>query len=275
MENAKRKRGRPRKNVDLNKKKNNVENKEENIVLFLALSDEEQNSEDDNRFTVNDTDTRNDRVDSITNSDSGSDSDTYDDSESDDLSFDKKQLTVKTLIEEIKKRDAIISNLKNKSNVLSTYTATKHSNINYHCTILVNSSTNEKIEPTVTESKCWWCDYSFDTLPIYIPNYLKNGKYYVFGNFCSFNCAAKYNSILLKDYKRQTRHALICSLKEKITGYYSPIKLAPERELLQSKGGTYSIDQYRKEFDVLSLDVRMNIPPTIPLIHVIEEKNKD
>ena len=53
----KRKRGRPRKIVKLEPPKRDPsetrEKKEENIVLFLALSDTENSSENNNGFTIN------------------------------------------------------------------------------------------------------------------------------------------------------------------------------------------------------------------------------
>ncbi|VBB18260.1 hypothetical protein YASMINEVIRUS_723 [Yasminevirus sp. GU-2018] len=268
---VKRKRGRPRKNAEKvePKPEQKKEKKDENIVLFLALSDEESNdSEEDNRFTVNDdTATNKGRVvESLSDSD-----------ESDEVfNVNNKQLTVKTLIEEIKKRDAIIANLRSKGgSVLSSYNSTKHSNINYHCVQVANMETGKEFVPTETECKCWWCDETFDNLPAYIVNYLRGGVYYVFGNFCSFNCALKYNIKMLKDFKCNTRHALTNNLRIKVTGETGPIKLAGDRELLRSKGGKCSVEKFREGFSVVTSEMRMNIPPIIPLVHVIEEGRRD
>jgi hypothetical protein len=275
MEQIKRKRGRPRKNTNNipEKKKNEEKKTDENIVLFLALSSEEEdnNSEEDNRFTINDTETKKNDVESLSESESDSDSEELSDKLSNTCEFDTKML-----IEEIKKRDLIINNLKSRGNsILNSSNSTKPYTINYHCVQIADSKTGKEFVPHRTHIKCWWDDEEFDNLPAYIVNYYKNGKYYVFGNFCSFNCAAKYNVKMLKDYKCSTRYALINNLKSKITGDDSPIKLAPERELLKSKGGLYTIDKFREGFSVISSNLRMNIPPIIPLVHVIEEGNKD
>ena len=104
---------------------------------------------------------------------------------------------------------------------------------------------------------------------------MRNGVYYVFGNFCSFNCAAKYNVKMLKDYKCGTRHALTQTLKAIVTGDSSPIKLAGDRELLQSKGGKYSVEKFREGFTIMSSKLLLNMPPIIPLVHVIEESVRD
>jgi hypothetical protein len=80
---------------------------------------------------------------------------------------------------------------------------------------------------------------------------------------------------MLNDYKYQTRHSLLQNLKAKTTRSNEPIKFAPQRELLISKGGPYTIDQFRKGFTICSFDMHMNIPPLMPLVHTIEERVRD
>ena len=269
----KRKRGRPRKNIEKeiqhNRIKKNEKKKDENIVLFLSLSDNESNkSEDENRFTVHDTETANKIVDSISDSDEN-------DSMS-EFNIDNKHLNVKMLIDEIKKRDKIIINLRNKlGGNGDNCTANKPLTINYHCVQLSNVDKNNKFIPKETEYDCWWCDESFDNIPAYLVNNYKNGVYYIFGNFCSFNCALKYNSKMLNDNKTATRYALTNNLRIKVTGINTPIKMAGDRELLKSKGGLYTIEKFREGFNCISSQLRINMPPLIPLLHVIEEDRRD
>ena len=232
--------------------------------------DDSGDSGEDNRFTVNDTETKNDIVDSI------SDFDTNSNESKDVFNMNNKQLTVKMLIEEVKKRDLIIGKLKNKGgSILNTYTSSKPTNINYHCVQMVNSDNMKSFVPNSTQCECWWCDNTFDDLPAYIVNYYRNNIYYVFGNFCSFNCALKYNIKMLKDFKCNTRHALTNSLRIKVTGVITPIKFAGDRELLISKGGKITIEKFRDGFSVISSNLKINIPPLIPLVHVIEEWTRD
>ncbi len=330
MENAKRKRGRPRKNNDFQEEKSKNDQKksdDENIILFLALDDDvheqpkiqeksqepnqpnqpnqtkikiqsknqstkirnnqnnndENDSGEDNRFTVHDTETKN-AVDSLSDSESDSDynSDSDSDSDSDSESFNisnndqiiTEKQKIKMLIDELKRKDTIINNLKNRTNISNSHNpSNKNSNISYHCVQLVDSKTGEKFIPQKTNIECWWCDHSFDNLPAFIANYYRNGEYYIFGNFCSFNCAAKYNIRMLKDYKCVTRHALINSLKIKTTKDMTPIKLASERETLEKKGGKCSIEKYREDFCMCNSNMTMDMPPMIPLMHVIDEGN--
>lgn len=192
------------------------------------------------------------------------------------FNVDDKQLTVKTLIEEIKKRDIIINQLRKKgASVLSSYNTNKPTVINYHCVQIANADSGKPFKPIETECRCWWCDDTFSNIPAYIVNYYRNEIYYVFGNFCSFNCALKYNIKMLKDFKCNTRHALTNNLRMKVTGDTGPIRLAGDRELLKSKGGTYSIQKFREGFSIISSDMKISMPPIIPLVHVIEEGKRD
>lgn len=319
---TKRKRGRPRKNIEDNEKSEKpqkVEKKEKNdgnIILFLALSDEEppkqstnneyningnkniernhhghqhtrhseraklteltenteNNDSGEDHFTVNDTETRN-NIDSISEDDETTDSE----SDSNNTTIlpagftNNKTLTVANLLKEIKKRDAIIARLQNRNSGMSTYANNKASNISYHCVQVADTKSGKKFVPKITECKCWWCNETFNNLPAYIVNYYANETYFVFGNFCSFNCSLKYNVKMLKDYKCNTRYALTNSLRIKVTGDPSPIKFAGDPESLIQKGGICTIEKFREGFSVISPSLRMNMPPLIPLIHVLEE----
>jgi hypothetical protein len=314
METVKRKRGRPRKNIENNsseKQEENDEKKDENIVLYLAISDDSDNdSGDDNRFTTHDTETKN-------NVSSLSESDTDDEPELCVVDQkDPKKLNPEHLVEEIRKRDVLIQNLKNKeknrgmstggsangainssinqslNGMMSgskngsqngshngkngkTTNATrtvgsngKHLNVDYHCAQLADYKTGTIFVPKKTNVRCWWCDENFDNLPSYIVNVRKNGCDYIFGNFCSFNCGIKYNFKMLNDSAVWTRHALTLNLKARVTGDNSPIKPAFARELLKSKGGKYTIEEFREGFTVMPY-VQMSMPPLIPLVHTV------
>jgi len=91
------------------------------------------------------------------------------------------------------------------------------------------------------------------------------------GIFVVLIVLSKYNVKMLKDFKCNTRHALTNNLRIKVTGDSSPIKFAREREFLISKGGKCTIETFREGFSVISPSLRMNMPPIIPLVHVIEE----
>jgi len=152
-----------------------------------------------------------------------------------------KNITV--LLNEIKKKDAIIKNLKSvkKSNMLEYNSVQENT-----CKIMNNI-------------KCWWCDELFEGTPAHIVNYYVNDVYYVIGNFCSFNCALKHNLKMMKDYKYGSRNALTLNLKHKLTGNDNNIVLAKDREVLISKGGDLTIEQFRNGFTYVDEKLLSNV----------------
>lgn len=270
-------RGRPKKEVVIPEKREKSDKKkedEEEIVLFLNLSDSdnEKTSTCDNGFTVNDSES----YESSKDIDSVSES--YESSSAEVFGQGKN---VRTLMGEIRKRDIIIQNLKNKinnlntGNVLSTYTATRQNNTTYHNTNLINIKDGKPIVAENSKYDCWWCDHPFDSMPCFIPERYSDGNFYVFGNFCSFNCAATYNCKCINDYKSNTRESLLRKLRHLITGKDDPIKKADAREILLKKGGPKDIESFRRAFDNCSLHYQIDIPPQIPLLHTIEENVRD
>ncbi len=312
MDLQKRKRGRPRKNAGIFRKtvitgkkketvqknnedsetndsssesntnydvEDNVQNKktnDENIILYLALSDEDDNQQENSKFSANtgNTTIKNMLIDSLSDTEEDSEGDNFNDATSiKSFGDNNNTMNVKMLINEIKKRDVIIANLKNKTNYSANPygSSYKSPNINYHCIQMVDTKTGQYYVPQKTDIKCWWCDEQFDNLPVFIVNYYRDNIYYVFGNFCSFNCALKFNVKMLKDYKCSTRHALTLSFRTKVTGLTDPIKMAGDRELLVSKGGTQTIDKFRKGFSMINQSMQISMPPIIPLMHVIKD----
>ena len=74
----------------------------------------------------------------------------------------------------------------------------------------------------------------------------------------------------MKDPKVRARQALLMNMKDKNLGPDVKIKPADRRELLQSKGGPHTIDQFRQGFNFYEESADMDMPPMIPLVHVIK-----
>ena len=45
---------------------------------------------------------------------------------------------------------------------------------------------------TDTNIKCWHCDFTFMSRPVFIPTHMQDDFMIVHGNFCSFSCASAY-----------------------------------------------------------------------------------
>lgn len=193
--------------------------------------------------------------------------------------FNTKDHDVLILLKQIRRRDALISKLSNIPNVKKSTSSkidpfsnlkgfARSKNIGYHCP-LFDVNTEKEFIPKKNNIDCWWCDYGFDNIPAYIPQYYRDKKYYVFGNFCSFNCAFRYNN-QMKDSKVEKRDVLLKNLKNHCLGEDEEIRMAGDREILKKKGGPMEIEEFRACFHT---DVPvMDMPPMIPMMHVIKHQ---
>lgn len=255
----------------------------EELVLYLPLSDNHESNicgNNDSQFqsTINNTnvtDTHDEQLSCIatdidtdlnkTNKDS---TDIIDDNSGD----------INKLINEIKKRDIIIKNLKDNLKNFKTYHQDNILNINKDIkkTLinlgLISINDNKLIVANTSKYACWWCCHNFDTYPIFLPEKYVNKKYYVFGNFCSFGCVLAYNDNL-NDYRKSIREGLIKKMYKDIFSIECEIKSAGPKELLEKFGGPVNIDNYRDSKSVCSKNLNITIPPQIPLLSYFEEVN--
>ena len=133
-------------------------------------------------------------------------------------------------------------------------------------------SNNKNNWPESTNIHCWWCAHQFKNMPCAIPKYYINNKFYLYGCFCSFNCAAS-NIIYSGDNSKWEEMSLLNLLYKKIypsNDNMKKIKLAPPKECLKMFGGTMDIEEFRSNFNN---NIELNIikPPMISIIPTIEE----
>ena len=136
----------------------------------------------------------------------------------------------------------------------------------YIKTNLINIKNDQAIIVEKTEIACWWCTYQFDNPPIFLPEKLYDGTYYVRGCFCSLSCAMSYN-FQQNDYRVWERYALLRSLYE-IQGDLLP---APPREILTKFGGIVSIEKYRGSQEEHKI-YHLIFPPMISIVPILETK---
>jgi hypothetical protein len=278
-ESTSRPRGRPRKilpTTSTQHKSKNIDSDSENekspIALHIPLYDDSSSEiSEKNEFTMKDEDSENEKTKKeqklimyLT------------DDESDD------EYNVKTLKKKLKKKDELIKKLKYEMNTKSD---------GYNDT---NYSFNKKKDPNVnllkmklyskdgicniaekTKFACWWCTYNFENPPCFIPEKYNNGKYFVFGCFCSYNCALSY---ILKDdeYKVANRVSLIKRLYSELYETDDPLYPSPPRELLNKFGGPMSIDEYKNSNKNLDLkEYKMKFANIIQNPIYFEETKKE
>ena len=132
--------------------------------------------------------------------------------------------------------------------------------------------------PRRSDLLCWWCCSAFTNVPAYLPvkvniDVVKGEGEFVFtGNFCSWNCVKRY-AVHLEDHKKHpkgcyyigllayltvcktlpceddTLHELgLCECVDK----YKGVSLPMGKEVLTSFGGTLTIEEYRRDFHIIT-----------------------
>ena len=94
------------------------------------------------------------------------------------------------------------------------------------------------------KASCFWCTCEFDTNPCYIPKHFDSNNLFVYGNFCTPECALGYllNELLDDTTKHERCHLLNYIYSDNVTN----IKPALDPRYILSKFyGNLSIDEYR------------------------------
>lgn len=248
------KRGRPKKNSDI-PILNNIENIEEDIILYFPKKIFKDNKEEkeNNKENINNKEEIN---------------------EIPLLSISENEDNKKKIKKERKNNVECIK-IDNKNN--KKVKKEKEKNVNNkkeELSIIKSSITEESNERGLFENKifiynincpfemnpdntiilkktnlgCLWDTYEINDIPYFLPDHIKDGKFYVIGWFCSLNCAVAYN-IKLNDNKVLER---ICLLKYmyNIDGE-EHITPSPNILVLKKFGGIQNINEYRNKINIL------------------------
>jgi hypothetical protein len=175
-------------------------------------------------------------------------------------------------VNKIKELNNIIENMTNKLNKNEMQIKERkvhYMNINF---VKLNGTDYEFQEKT--DVHCWWCCHSFDTMPCLLPEKYYDNKYYVFGCFCSYNCALAYN-IDIDDYKTNERTTLLNYLYYEIYKLDTKLEIALPRTSLKIFGGPLTIEEYRKILITNNKEYKFIMPPMVCIIPLIEEDYKN
>ena len=136
---------------------------------------------------------------------------------------------------------------------------------------MISSVSVKKEWPKTTQYACWWCCHTFKEIPCFIPCKYEKQIFYLYGNFCSFNCAASY--IFSKNKEDQWEQFSLLNLLYKKIFQKKDVKIqmAPPKECLKLFGGFMNIDEYRKQSLHMDRDYQIHYPNLIMLIPRIEE----
>jgi hypothetical protein len=146
--------------------------------------------------------------------------------------------------------------------------------------VLFQDSNRSQALPTKTETACFWCCHSFGTHPVAIPSHILDEVWYMYGNFCSPECATAY---LMKEkidsHVQWERYALLNSLYAEDAdvplGSPQGIRPAPPREVLRMFGGSMDISEYRAIVHEKRLRVDVLTPPMVSIIQTMDTKPID
>ena len=126
------------------------------------------------------------------------------------------------------------------------------------------------------KSCCFWCTYEFDNPTIYIPKYQLKESYYVYGCFCSLECACAFlMNENIDQASKMERYSLLNYIYGKLYNYEKNIKPAPNPfYTLEKFCGNLSIQEYRKLLNAerLLLVVDKPLSRQLPELH---EDNDD
>jgi hypothetical protein len=146
--------------------------------------------------------------------------------------------------------------------------------------VLFQDSNRMQSLPTKTDIACFWCCHSFQTAPFAIPSHILDEVWFMYGNFCSAECAAAY---LLKEkidsHVHWERYALLNSLYSDDArvpiGAPHGIRPAPPREVLRMFGGSMDISEYRSIVHEKRLRIDVLTPPMVSIIQTMDTKPID
>jgi hypothetical protein len=126
------------------------------------------------------------------------------------------------------------------------------------------------------KSACFWCTYDFDNPSIYIPKYYIIDSYYVYGCFCSPECACAY--LMKENIDNATkfeRYQLLNHIYSKIYSYKKNIKPSPNPYYLLNKFyGNLSIQEYRSLLQNERLFLIVDKPLTRIMPELIEDNDE-
>ena len=138
----------------------------------------------------------------------------------------------------------------------------------------------EKVKKKNISCKCWNCCHDFIDVKYGLPIKYINNIFYIYGDFCSFECSLRYGYEYLDNKNIYNLFTNVNLYKKKLFNNDKEIKMAPSKLYLQMFGGNLTIDEYRASFQKNDYH-DIELQPIIPINHIFENyeltetKNKD
>ena len=135
----------------------------------------------------------------------------------------------------------------------------------------ISQDTNIEYQKTYSNnnnnSHCFWCCHSIDNVVYSMPyNYdTVNDSYFVFGSFCSLQCANAYNFSVHGSSDKVWEINSWIQMLGKRYGFTNTIRPAPSKYLLKMFGGNLTINEFREAHIKSDKTYVLNIPPMISI----------
>ena len=110
----------------------------------------------------------------------------------------------------------------------------------------VNDNSDDKfsfIDETPTSKICWNCCYDIELMSSFPIKYM-DGVFYTCGNFCSYECAARYIFDTYNYKSLWEKYTLLNLLYNKNHNTSVKVKIAPSRLRLKKFGGDLTYEEY-------------------------------
>jgi hypothetical protein len=129
---------------------------------------------------------------------------------------------------------------------------------------------------SVADSDCFWCTCSFTTPSIHIPTHCENGKYVVYGHFCSMECMYAH---LLEEHIDESvkveRYQLARGMYAPAFGIEHVVIPAPDPHYMLSRYyGSLSPEEYRARTQNTTTPIMLVTPLLSRIIPELCEDNE-
>lgn len=120
---------------------------------------------------------------------------------------------------------------------------------------------------------CYWDCHPFDNQPFGIPIKYNNGKFHVYGCFCSLECAVAYNFYANENMDNVWENFNLLNMMSNMMSYKLTLNPSISRKCLNVFGGPLTIDQFREKsiknnkFNILTY-------PMVSIVEHVEEINE-
>jgi hypothetical protein len=170
----------------------------------------------------------------------------------------------------------IIDDISKRNMELDTITKrhdpSEKKNLSNNIVLLKNMISNEEWCNN-TSYWCYWDCHSFDNPPFGIPIKYNNGKFHVYGCFCSLECAVAYNFYSNENMDNVWENFNLLNMMSNMMSYKLTLNSAISRKCLNVFGGPLNIEKFREK-SIKNSKFNILTYPMVSIVEHVEEINE-